>query len=79
MTTNIFGELLGAPSAVDSGRRCRACGSVIETDDAVGLSEGVCRLGREAVELTGQPLAVRAVAALGERASRSIAAVRRAA
>jgi hypothetical protein len=79
MTANFFGELPGAPSAVDSGRRCRVCGSVIDADDAVGLSEGVCRLGRESVDLTGRPLAVRAAAALGERASRSIAALRGAA
>ena len=81
MTTNIFGELHGAPWAVSSGRKCRACGSVIEVRDGFGLNEGVCPVcrGDEAVELTGRPFAIRAVVALGERASRSIAAIRRAA
>jgi hypothetical protein len=81
MTTNIFGEPHGAPWAVSSGRACRACGSIIQVRDGFGLSEGVCPVcrGDQAVELTGRPLAVRAVAALGERAMRSIAAIRRAA
>jgi len=81
MATNIFGEPQGAPWAVSSGRACRACGSIIQVRDGFGLSEGVCPVcrGDQAVELTGRPLAVRAVAALGERAMRSIAAIRRAA
>jgi hypothetical protein len=81
MITNITGGLSGAPWALGSGRKCRACGSIIEVRDGFGLSEGVCPAcrGDQAVELTGRPLAVRAVVALGERASRSIAAVRRAA
>jgi hypothetical protein len=88
MNTNVFflasatllRELHGAP-AISSGRRCRACGSIIEVRDGFGLSEGVCPVcrGDQGVELVGRPLAVRAVAALGERASRSIAAIRRAA
>jgi hypothetical protein len=80
MTTNIFGELHGAPWAVSSGRKCRACGSVIEVCDGFGVNEGVCPVcrGDQGVELTGRPI-VRAVAALAERASRSIAAIRRAA
>jgi hypothetical protein len=81
MTANIFGELNGPSWAVSSGRGCRSCGSIIEVRDGFGLSEGVCPVcrGDRSVELTGRPLAVRAVAALGERASRSIAAIRRAA
>jgi hypothetical protein len=81
MPTNFFGELPGASWALSSGRRCRSCGSVIEARDGFGLSEGVCPVcrGDQAVELTGRPLAVRAVVALGERASRSIAALRGAA
>jgi hypothetical protein len=81
MTTNIFGEPQGAPWTVSSGRACRACGSFIAVRDGFGLSEGVCPVcrGDQALELTGRPLALRAVAALGERASRSIAAIRRAA
>jgi hypothetical protein len=89
MSTNIFflasaallGEHHGAPWPVSSGRACRACGSIIEVRDGFGLSEGVCPVcrGDQGVELIGRPLAVRAVVALGERASRSIAAIRRAA
>jgi hypothetical protein len=81
MTTNSFGESHGAPWAVSSGRTCGACGSVIAGRDGFGLSEGICPVcrGDRAVELTGRPLAVLAVAALGERAVRSIAALRRAA
>ena len=67
MTMSIVGELPGAPWAVSAGRRCRACGSIIEVRDGFGQSESVCPVcrGDEAVELTGRPLAVRAVAALG--------------
>jgi hypothetical protein len=81
MTTNSFGEPSGAPWTLSSGRRCRTCGSVIEVRDGFGLSEGVCPVcrGDQPLGLTGRPLAVRAVVALGERASRSIAAIRRAA
>jgi len=78
MTQNIFGELHGAPWAVSSGRNCRACGSIIQVRDGFGIHEGICPAcrGDQEVELIGSPI-VRAVAALGERASRSIAAIRR--
>jgi hypothetical protein len=90
MLTNTSGGFLGAPWVAESGRRCRACGSTILAADGFGLSEGVCPAcrGDAEVELTGRVsdlfggggrLAVRAAAALGDRASRSLGVFQRAA
>ncbi|MGD1033610.1 MAG: hypothetical protein ABR977_04175 [Candidatus Dormibacteria bacterium] len=88
---NTTGQFLGAPWAAGSGRGCRACGSPIDARDGFGLSEGVCPAcrGDEATaDLIGHAsgplagggrLAVRAVSALGDAASRSLAVLRRAA
>lgn len=89
MYTHLSGEFHGAPWELRSGRVCRACGSPIGARDGFGLSEGICRACRgDAMGQVGQGtvwlgggarLALRAAAAVGERASRSIAALRRAA
>jgi hypothetical protein len=83
------GGFQGASWEVGSGRWCRACGSAIMARDSFGLNEGICPAcsGRVA-RMTGRSsnrfgggarLALRAAAAVGEGASRSIAALRRAA
>ena len=89
MLTYAIGEYQGAPWELKSGRACRACGSPIRASDGFGLSEGICRAcsgdaakasGRASDWLVGGGrLAVRAATAVGEGASRSIAALRRAA
>lgn len=89
MLAHTTGEFHGAPWELRSGRTCRACGSPIGARDGFGLSEGICRACRgEMVGGTGQAsiwlarggrLALRAATAVGEGASRSIAALRRAA
>jgi hypothetical protein len=89
MYTHMSGEFHGASWELRSGRACRACGSPIGARDGFGLSEGICRACRgDAMGRSGQAsvwfgggarLALRAAAAVGEGASRSIAALRRAA
>jgi hypothetical protein len=83
------GGVPGASWEDASGRWCRACGSAIRARDGFGINEGVCPAcsGRVA-RITGESsnwlggggrLAARAASALAERASRSVAALRRAA
>ncbi|MGA2283571.1 MAG: hypothetical protein ABSH07_07815 [Candidatus Dormibacteria bacterium] len=90
MFTHTTGGFHGAPWAIASGRRCRACSSTILARDGFGLNEGICPAcrGDAEVELTGRVygflggggrLAVRAAAVIGETASRSLGALRRAA
>ena len=76
-----------------SGRSCRVCGSPVASRDGFGMSEGVCpacrgdqgdaaggSTARPAAALEGGArLAVRAATAIGGRASRSFASLRRAA
>lgn len=76
-----------------SGRSCRVCGSAVASRDGFGMSEGVCPAcrgdqGNDAGESTARPanlleggarFAVRAATAIGGRASRSFASLRRAA
>jgi hypothetical protein len=84
MLTNIVGAPHGASWEPTSGRRCRSCGTLIRARDGFGINESVCPACRgDAVELTGRASDRSGgggrLAALGERASRSLAAFRRAA
>ena len=75
-----------------SGRSCRVCGSAIASRDGFGMSEAVCPACRGDQSVSAGPtptpgnlveggarFAARAAVAIGQRASRSIASLRRAA
>jgi hypothetical protein len=44
-------KLFRALAGAEAGRSCRRCGEAILTDDPHGLSEGVCRPCRSALDV----------------------------
>ena len=86
MLTRMRGELREDLWGLRAGRRCRACGAGIDVRDGIGMEEGMCPACRglsEEVDVVGRivgggRIAAEAAASLSGRASRSIAALRRA-
>jgi len=87
MLTRTRGELREDLWGLRTGRHCSACGAGIHSRDGIGMDEGVCPACRgdlsAEVDVVGRIFgggrsAARAAAALGGRASRSLAALRRA-